>query len=336
MKTGRQRLNIDQIKQIAHGVARMEEVDGKIVFYRFTKEQQELYKGASEDFYIKTFATSGVSLEFDTDSEYLGLFVSVCKGSTRYFFSHSILVNGNRIGELAGEIEENAANVTFSKEFQLGTGMKRVRIVFPWSVASSLVALELDQGAKIIPVEKSLKMLMFGDSITQGYDAMQPENAYAVKVAELLNAEARNKGIGAERFFAKLALAKDDMEPDIITVAYGTNDWSGSTKDEFEQACREFYTNLRHTYPGANILALAPAWRVGINKERPMGVPLKYIGEYMEKLTQNISNMTVIDCIDFIPHEAENFRKDGVHPVDEGFKHYGKNLANAILSKINF
>lgn len=336
MKTGKRRLNIDEIKQIVHGVARIEEVDGKIVFYRFTKEQQELYKGVSEDFYIKTFATSGVSLEFDTDSEYLGLSVSVSRGSTRYFFTHSILVNGNRIGELSGEIGEDAANVTFSKEFQLESGMKRVRIAFPWSVASCLVALELDEGAKIIPVEKNLKMLMFGDSITQGYDAMQPENAYAVKIAELLNAEARNKGIGAERFFAKLALMKDNMEPDIITVAYGTNDWSGSAKEEFEEACREFYTNLRYTYPNAKIIALAPAWRVGINKERPMGEPLKYIGEYMEKLSENISNMTVIDCIDFIPHEAENFRKDGVHPVDEGFKHYGKNLGNAILSKITF
>ena len=335
MKTDRRRLNIEEVKQIAHGVTRVEEVDGKMAFYRFTKEQQELYKSVSEDFYIKTFATSGVGLEFDTDSEYLGLSVSICKGSTRYFFTHSILVNGNRIGELAGEIEEHATNVLFSKEFQLESGMKRVRIVFPWSVASSLVALELDEGAKIIPVEKSLKMLMFGDSITQGYDAMQPENAYAVKVAERLNAEARNKGIGAERFFDKLALMKDDMEPDIITVAYGTNDWSGSAKEEFEEACGEFYKNLRFTYPSAKILALAPTWRVGINKERLMGVPLKYIGEYMEKLSENISNMTVIDCIDFIPHEAENFRKDGVHPVDEGFKHYGKNLGNAILSKIN-
>ncbi|MBQ8804381.1 MAG: SGNH/GDSL hydrolase family protein [Tyzzerella sp.] len=330
MAESKQKLNFEQIKQIAHGVARVEEVDGKIVFYRFTKEQQELYRVVSADFYMKSFSTSGVSLEFDTDSEYLGLSVSICKGSSRYFFTHSIFVNGERFDELSGEIEKETENVPFSKEFQLGSGVKRIRIVFPWSVASSLVALELDEGAKITPVAKNRKMLMFGDSITQGYDAMQPENAYAVQIATRFNAEARNKGIGAECFRAKTALLKDDLEPDIITVAYGTNDWSKRTKEEFETECRGFYTNLRNSYPNAKIYALAPVWRSSINDKKQIGVPLKFIAEYIKEVSESISDMTVIDCIDFIPHELENFQTDGLHPIDAGFMHYGKNLWDAI------
>ena len=324
-----QKLSLEQIKQIAHGVARIEEVDGRIALYRFTKEQQELYKEVSSDFYMKSFSTSGVSLEFDTDSERLGLAVSICKGSSRCFFTHSILVNGNRIGELSGEIESDAEHVPFSKEFSLGSGTKRVRIVFPWSVASSLVALELDDEAKITPVAKEC-LIMFGDSITQGYDAMKPENAYAVQIATRLNAEARNKGIGAERFRAKLALIKDDMEPDIITVAYGTNDWSNCTKEEFESACSGFYINLRNTYPNAKIIALAPVWRSSIHDKKKIGVPLSYIAEYIKRVSENIPNMTVIDCIDFIPHELENYQTDGLHPIDAGFEHYAKNLWDAI------
>ena len=330
MKKNKQKLSLEQIKQIAHGVSRVEEVDGKISFYRFTKEQQELYKVVSADFYMKSFSTSGVSLEFDTDSEYLGLSVSICKGSSRYYFTHSIFVDRKRIGELSGEIEKGAENVPFCKEFQLGSGLKRVRIVFPWSVASSLVALELDENAKITPVAKSCKMLMFGDSITQGYDAMKPENAYAVQIATRLDAEARNKGIGAERFRAQTALLKDDMEPEIITVAYGTNDWSKSTKEEFETACREFYINLRLTYPNTKIIALAPVWRSSINDKKQKGMPLSYIAEYIKGVAESVSNMTVIDCIDFIPHELENFQTDGLHPIDAGFEHYVKNLWDAM------
>lgn len=325
-----QKLQLEEIKRLVHGVARVEEVDGAIALYRFTKEQHELYKSVSEDFYRKSLSTAGVSFEFDTDSEHLRFAVAVGKGSSRYFFTHSVFVDGERIGELSGEIERGAEDVPFSKAFQLGTGMKRVRIVFPWSVSSKLIALEVDDKAEILLVEKTRKMLMFGDSITQGYDAMQPENAYAVQIATRFQAEAIDKGIGGERFRPMLASLKDDMEPDLITVAYGTNDWSKSTKEEFEMSCKGFYTNLSNTYPDVKIYAMAPVWRTSINDKKQIGEPLSFVVQYLNKVAEEIPNMTVIDCIDFIPHELENFQTDGLHPIDKGFEHYVNNLWSAI------
>lgn len=324
-------LNFEQIKMLAHGVARVEkDDDGRIVFHRFTKEQQELYKTVSDDFYMKSFSTSGVSLEFDTDSEKLGLSVSISKGSSRGFFTHSIFVNGNRIGELSGEIKADSTDTVFGKQFRLGAGIKRVCIIFPWSVASALVALELDQEATIIPVEKERTMLMFGDSITQGYDAMSPEHAYAVQIADFMNAETRNKGIGGEQFRANLALLDDEVEPDVITVAYGTNDWAHSTRDVFEQSCKEFYANLRNTYPKARIVALTPIWRTDIHENKQIGVTLCYIAEYIKQVSENISDMITIDCMGFIPHSPQFYQTDGIHPIDEGFQHFAKNLWNVL------
>ena len=72
-------LSFEQIEKLAHGVARVEEGDGKISFFRFTKEQQDLYKNVCTDFFIKSFSTSGISLEFDTDSENLSLSVLVIR-----------------------------------------------------------------------------------------------------------------------------------------------------------------------------------------------------------------------------------------------------------------
>lgn len=40
--------------------------------------------------------------------------------------------------------------------------------------------------------------------------------------------------------------------------------------------------------------------------------------------------MEVIDCSDFVPHDAKFYQTDGVHPIDSGFLHYGKNLIAAI------
>lgn len=325
-------LNFEQIKKLVHGAARIEEGDGKLSFFRFTKEQQELYKSVSQDFYTKSFSTSGISIEFDTDSEILSFSVSVSRGSSRTYFTHSVFVNGKRIGELSGDIG-NADNLRFKQYFKLGEGMKTVCILFPWSVASSLLSLELDDNAVFCPTKKNCNILMLGDSITQGYDASIPEISYAAQIARSLNAEARNKGIAGEQFFAKLTESGEDFKPDIITVAYGTNDWRHGTRERFERECRGFFTNLRKNYPDVKIVAVTPLWRVDIENRQEFGEPLCYVSEYIRTVCDSLSDVSVIDGIDLIPHNAEYYQTDGVHPIDAGFMHYGRNLLNE-LNKI--
>ena len=328
-----QKLTLEQIKNLVHGVSRVEEGDSAISFFRFSKEQQELYKTASADFYMKTFATAGITLEFQTDSENMELLVSVSRGSSRRFFTHSIFVNGERVDELSGNIGESE-NVVFNKSFNLGKGMKTVRILFPWSVASSLLSLKLDDNAGVVPVNKKLKLLMLGDSITQGYDAIQPDHAYAFQVANHFNAEARNKGIAGEQFFPALVLQPEDFKPDIITVAYGTNDWRHGTKENFEQTCLGFFVNLRSSYPNVPIIALTPIWRVDIDTVYEFGMPLNYVSNYIKRVSKQVDNMSVIDCIDYIPHNPRLFQTDGVHPVDAGFMHYSNNLIKEIKNRL--
>lgn len=325
-------LNLEQIKKIVHGAALVEEGDNGISFFRFTKEQQELYKKSSEDFHTKTFATAGISLEFQTDSENLSLSVSISKGSSRKFFTHSVFINSNRVDELSGDIgEEN--NVSFEKSFDLGIGMKKVKIVFPWSVESRLVALKLDDTAKVIPVSKKCRVLMFGDSITQGYDAMLPENTYATKITNKLDAEAINKGIAGEQFFSDLASLKDDFEPDLITVAYGTNDWRHTTKEKFQTECKNFFENLRKSYPKTRIIAISPLWRTDIDEKQEFDEPLSFVHDYIESVSKSISDMAVIEGIDLVPHIEDCYQTDGLHPIDKGYKHYADNLWNTLVSE---
>ena len=65
------KLNIEQIRGITCGAARVEETDLGVSFFRFTKAQEEMYKERSADFYMKTFSTSGVTLRFKTYSKNL-------------------------------------------------------------------------------------------------------------------------------------------------------------------------------------------------------------------------------------------------------------------------
>lgn len=324
------KLTLDQISAITRGAVRIEERDDKICFFRFTKEQEELYKVTNADFYKKSFATSGIILEFITDSRTLSMETEVSSGSSRKFFEHSIYVDGKRYASLGCEGSNNGI---YSGKWTLPVGDKQIKIFFPWSVTSNIISFCLDDGATVTPVRKEKKMIMFGDSITHGYDASHPENSYASRLVSALDTDAVNKGIGGEIFFPALAELRDPIEPDYITVAYGTNDWSKGNKERFEQNALGFYTALAKNYPNARIFAITPIWRKNYGNENAIGT-LDNIGKYIEKITADLPNVTVINGIDLVPWDPSCFAPDVLHPNDKGFEHYFNNLFEELKKHI--
>ena len=328
-------MTFEQIKAAVFGAVRVSEKEGKFFFHRFTSEQENMYKNRIADFYKETFATAGITIEFDTDSENLDLAVEIREGSYHNDFSHSIFVNNNKVGELRGELENGAKNVLLSGNFNLGEKyLKRIKIVFPWSVCSVVKEIKLDEGSKFIPLQKKRKVITFGDSITHGYLAENPENSYASRLAEMLDANIINKGIGGEIFCPELVFEPDDFQPDFIIVAYGTNDWNGTSKELFEQNCFNFFRNLHECYPGVQIFALSPIWRVDVNDKKSVG-SLTYVDEYLRKVSDDIANIIVIDGFNFVPHKTECFADGSVHPNDDGFKCYAENLYKELKKYIS-
>ena len=309
-------------------VAATEEEDGAIRLHRFTEAQEEFYRNYNNEHYARSFATAGIVLEFDTDSQGLSLAVRCRKGSSRHWFVHSVFVNGERIGELQGKYAETELYEA-EGSWELGSGTKRVKIVFPWSSGSYIRALTLDEGAAVVPVKPEKTVLIYGDSITHGYDAKQPENSYASILSEYLGANCINKAIGGAVFRPDMAVLKDDVKPALITVAYGTNDWSGVNNENLVKNATGFFTALRENYPDAPILMLAPVWRKDWQRERP-AVAFRQIPEIFEKIADQIGNAYVVDCFDFIPHDPANYSPDVLHPNDAGFAYYAKCVIEAI------
>ena len=205
------KLTHERIENITLGAAYVDTADGNTRFHRFTKEQERLYETVSDNFRNKTLANSCVRLEFTTDSSTLFIKTHVTPRSSRRFFSHEIFVDERLCGTLGGDCSDADGAVT-SKEFLLGEkGVeKSVRICLPWSCSSDIIELSLDDGATLVPIKKSFKILCFGDSITQGYDALLTSNSYASRITTDFDAETRNKGIGGEIFRSELAKLKDD------------------------------------------------------------------------------------------------------------------------------
>ena len=330
------KLCLSQIKEITLGAVRFEETNDGIFFYRFTKEQEEAYKELRLDFHYKgTFATSGIKFRFKTDSKKLFLKALAVNAGVRGYYSIEVFVNGKRIDDInnfsdvVGKID-NYTNVEYqhgecSKSFDLGEGIKDVCVYLPWSVNTILKSFELDDNSFVEPVKPSKNLLCFGDSITHGVDALYPSNKYASQLADLLDAQEYNKAVSGDRFFPELAKLKDDLEPDYITIAYGTNDWFHSTRKEFEENCRKFYSNIIENYPNAKIVGITPIWRKDMNDEHAFG-KFSEIADVISEQTKDFKNVTIINGFNLVPREEQYFADKRLHPNDMGFKLYFKSL----------
>ena len=322
------KLSFEQIKAILTGVARAEESDGKLCLYRFTIEQAEAYREYSTDFYNRRLTSSGIKLDFVTKATKLSLKLNVTYISESFKdgFSHDVLVNGNLIGRLDGP----DVSGKYEKSFELGEGEKTVTVYFPWNARTDIISVDLD-GTDEPPTlaKRRFTMIHFGDSITQGYSTVYPADSYASLVAKGLDARSINKGIGGEVFFPALAKLPDEISPDLITVAYGTNDWSKKPLDVFDKNSKEFYQNISATYPDAKIFMLAPLWRKDLFRENRK-FEFSHVAEHLKEIADSLKNVHFIDCFDFIPHDEKYFYDAYLHPNSEGFALYADGVIKAI------
>ncbi len=338
------KLTAQQLRTVALGAARIEETADGVCFHRFSEAEDTLYLERDAErgskFHDRVLCTAGVRLLFKTDSETLFISAETEKRSSRTFFSFDVTVNGAYLGSLKNFDERTvpagytAAEIPFplgktEKEFSLGRGEKTVCIDFPALVGVKDFSLSLSDGASLAPVKPQRRLLMYGDSITQGYDALFPTHRYGRMLAEALEAEELNKAIGGEIFFPALAQEKTDFDPDIITVAYGTNDWYVSDEMHFVADSRAFYRALSENYPEAKIFAITPIYRKDKGASKPLG-RFEAIAEKIATAVADLPNVTVIDGLSLVPHDYTLYADLRLHPSDAGFEHYAKNLAFAI------
>ena len=336
------KLTFEQLKAISTGAVRFEEDEVGIKLFRFTKEQEKLYEETDIEFYNRSQATAGIKFAFRTNSKKLYIKTHITPRYCRRYFSFDVFVNGELIGyldNLADAPSEEEYIVTkllreeFEKEFDLGEGEKTVKVYLPWSVQITIQELSLDDDSFVEPVKADKTLLAFGDSITQGMDALRTTNRYITKLANFLGADEVNKGISGAFFFPELAEIKDDLNPDYITVAYGTNDWSKKGRDIFEVNSRKFYQALHKNYPNTPIFAITPIWRADCNEASEFGL-FEDVEKEIREAVKEIDNVTVIRGYDLVPKDPSFFGDARLHPNDKGFAEYFKNLSRELETHI--
>lgn len=319
------KLEYELIKTLAFGVEYVKTENDKIIFSRFTKQERNALSYGRDN----SFSTAGVRIEFKTDSKYLKIATSVKESNPdgRNFYSFDVYCNGSMVGQIKNfnnmpQYPYKKYNLADrQKSFCLKAGLKRICIYFPWSVQGIIREIELDDGAIITPIRKPRKVIMYGDSITQGYDAAKSSLSYASRLADMLNADVINKGIGGSVFMPELTKHKGNILPEFITVAYGTNDWKGSDFEGFKIRSHAFCENLVNNYPNTPIFVIAPIWRADYNEIHKLG-SFSVIADTLKQIAEHYKNLHFIDGINFMPKDTVYYRDRYLHPNDEGFELY--------------
>ncbi len=335
------KLTNQQIIKAVSGTSYTEEKDGKIIFHRFSPEVENVYHEIAPQFNQKLTATAGVCIRFRTDSRSLKLGLEAHYGSSRTYFCNDILVNGEYFDSLKNFADEDmSGDYTkkafplgyFEKTFELENGNKEITVILSAMMSAYLVCLELDDGASFIPCESKRKMLVLGDSVTQGYDCRFPRNRYSRKLADRLQLTERNLAIGGDIFRCDVAKQIREDGVSLIIAAYGSNDWSGQKWETAEYNCIKYFEYLTAEFSDVPVCVISPIWRSDWERITDYG-DFHKVERLLGSICEKYENLTLIRGFDFVPHDTSFFGDGTLHPNDDGFACYAEALIKAVTEE---
>lgn len=319
-------VDLEWMKKLTHGAVRVTQDENGFQFFRMTEAQMKVY-GSNRDLDGKAHAAAGVRFDFRTDAKKIVLECSRKLGSSRIFSYVDVTVNGVLVQHEGTENVHEEPDMTM--EVELDGAWNTVSIYLPGLSRVFVKKLEIIGAERIEPVKRSRVMFCFGDSITHGYDAVYSSLAYPNQLADALDAEMFNKAIGGETFNPDLLAEPDPVTPDLITVAYGTNDWSKCEEGELVANATAFFDRLTVLYPHAPVYVILPIWRQDDDRITPTGT-FAEAREIVRNIAGRHAQCRIIDGMKLVPHITSFFSDLRLHPNDLGFMFMAKEILKEI------
>lgn len=323
-----------------------EDEEGFLYFRRFTPSQMEVY---SDDviFCLMSRCSTGVYLLFQTTGNKISL---ICKKTSVLDILPTVLkeLGISKLIDLGKALKDNIqmygkGRIYIEDSFDVFIdGIKvaepkpksgkirisfknpkrkpvTVKICFPIFAEIGIKEIRCNGETKAINSEKE-KMYCFGDSITQGFVAGSPSCSYTARLADALNLDALNQGVGAYYFMAESLVGIETLPtPKLITVAYGTNDWTTMPNiDTIRLNVNQYFNRLNQSFPNTPILVITPIWRGDMDVLQPSGF-LEDVVKVIEEETSVYENITIIDGFEISSHKTEDYADGFLHPNKEGF-----------------
>ncbi len=175
-------------------------------------------------------------------------------------------------------------------------------------------------------------LLCLGDSITQGMESRRPSMNFAVQLSRYFGMNLINQGVGGYSF-RKISLDPQiGLNPTLVIIAYGTNDWDlCGTLERFVTGASGYINTAAEIFSKSRIVVLSPIWRSDFMAEKPAGTFFE-ISNALREICKGLSGVEFIDGLGLVPHKPGLFT-DGLHPNEDGFIYYTENLINRLSSK---
>lgn len=245
----------------------------------------------------------------------------------------SLLVNGKHDNTFGCEPGTNTA---FEGEiFRSESRESRTfDLWLPHMCETWIESLEIDSEASLEAAEKpAARWLVYGDSITQGMAAHRPVDICAARIASMLDVEPLNVAVGGAICDPRLAENVPDIECDIVSIAYGTNNIGrGTTLAEFIAASEALIEAIVAKYPGVPIVIVSPPVVLEGRTHDAHGSSMDEYRDALKNLVESRNGCAYVHGLDLVPGEQRYFA-DKVHPNGEGFACYADAMA-AKMSKL--
>lgn len=309
------KLTNDQIKSITVGAVCCLEEEKGLLFTKYTPRQLAVWQEAAPELVDNVTASTGIRLDFHTDSEFVIFRVS---GGKKY----ELRIDGTLTHQFLpeGVQDEDSFRVQLGKPGE----MKHLVFSLPSHIPPARVCgVTLADGAKLQPHKFDRKLLFLGDSITQGWNSAFDTLSFAYQVSDELNADSVIHGIGGS-FYEPAALADLTWSGDTVVVALGTNDYGRfDTLEEIAARAKTYLQTVKTRFAPEKFYVITPIWRQDWQTPKACG-SFEQCRKTLRSVAQELG-LQVIDGWELVPHFPE-FMADPVHPNDLGFAQYAKNL----------
>lgn len=308
------------------GTLGLEPDNGGWIPRRFTQRQLREHAGVGENRRIRTECAVGVVVRLATDSPWLELAFD-CLGGARAYLGVDVDVDGRTFPAFHADHFEGAFRQRVFDAAGAPGRLRRIEVWLPDATVVRLREINIAAGGTAEPLPPPpVSLLCLGDSITQGMHTVSPSTTYPALLARLLGAGVLNQGIGGHVFDAASLDDTPGFEPGLVTVAYGTNDWSrGIGEAEIRTNAAAYAGRIRELFPAAPITVVSPLWRDTGGAPKGGGLTLDAFGRVIREAVADLPGTTVVDGYDLVPPDARYF-VDGIHPNELGFMHFAVNL----------
>ncbi len=313
-----------EFKRIFQNCPYIEKTSEGYCLRRFTDKQIAHYKLFGEGVYLRAINNAGITMSFYTDAESISFDFKI-KAYSRERVVFDVYEDDVFTKTYRWEECHDEDTILYQRTKQ---EKSKITIYLPYMCDAVISNLHLGD---YTPVDKSgcKKYLALGDSITQGMLSELTSITYTSILEREWDAQLLNHGVGGYVYNADSLDENLAFDPDIVTVAYGTNDYTRiESINTIEENVHAYYKKLKAIYPDKEIYIITPIWRGNLDSEEAIQ-KMRQIRKVITRKAEEYG-FAVINGTKLVPHVYEAYIDKGLHPNAFGFEEMAKNIMKAI------